>query len=112
MNIPQLINALIAAGNRYATQEYLNFYQPDAVLDDPSVGRKFTGHKGIKNYFVSYFIGYETQTKIMKLVVQDDTHAHLKVAFTGTFPEGHIEGTFDFTFKEGKIAFAKADLVH
>lgn len=112
MNISTFIKNLIDAGNRYATLEYLDFYHPDAILDDPSVGRKFTGHKGIKDYFVSYFIGYETQTKIVKLVIHDEKHAHLEVAFTGTFPEGNIGGTFDFTFKEGKIAFVKADLLH
>ncbi|GGH61267.1 hypothetical protein HNQ91_001029 [Filimonas zeae] len=112
MNIPTFINSLIAAGNRYATQKYLDHYQSNAVLDDPSVGRKFSGHKGIKDYFVSYFIGYETQTEIIKLVVYDETHAHLEVAFTGTFPEGNIRGIFDFTFRDGKIAFVKADLLH
>jgi hypothetical protein len=36
--------------------------------------------------------------------------AHIEVEFTGEFPEGKIGGTFDFTFKDGKIDKAKAHL--
>lgn len=81
-------------------------------MDDPSVGRKFTGHEGIKDYFDSYFIGYKTQTELVNLIIQDDPHARPEVVFTGEFPEGKIGGTFDFTFNNGKIFFVKADLIH
>lgn len=112
MDIKKFLEGWIAAANAYNTNQYLDFYLPGAILDDPSVGRKFTGHKGIKEYFDSYFIGYKTQTRIVDLVIRDDDRAHLQVAFTGDFPEGNIGGTFDFLFKDGKIAFVKADLVH
>ena len=88
------------------------FYLPNAVLDDPSVGRKFVRHNGIRDYFDSYFIGYRTQTKLINLATVDEENAHVEVAFTGEFPEGKIGGTFDFKFKHGKICFVKADLVH
>lgn len=112
MNIQHQIHDWIAASNAFDTNGYLEFYLPDAVLDDPSVGRKFMGHKGIKDYFDSYFIGYNTQSRIVRLVVIDSENAHLEVEFTGDFPEGKIGGTFDLRFRDGKIAFAKADLVH
>jgi len=111
MDINKFIKDWIATANCYDTENYLTFYQPDAVLDDPSVGSTFTGHAGIRKYFTSYFIGYQTKTKLVSLVIESDKHAYLEVAFTGNFPEGNINGTFDFTFKDGKIAFVKADLV-
>lgn len=110
--IESLINEWIAASNAFDTKKYLGFYLKDAVLDDPSVGRKFVGHAGILDYFESYFIGYNTQTKIVKLDIPDGQHAQLEVQFTGNFPEGKIGGTFAFTFKNKKIAFVEANLIH
>ncbi|GAA4339077.1 hypothetical protein GCM10023149_49530 [Mucilaginibacter gynuensis] len=110
--ITKFIGAWLSTGNQYDVEKYLSFYLVDAVLNDPSVGRKFTGHTGIKDYFVSYFIGYRTQTKLVKFIINNDEHAHLEVEFTGDFPERKIGGTFDFTFKDDKIAFVKANLVH
>ncbi|MBE9600718.1 nuclear transport factor 2 family protein [Pedobacter sp. MC2016-24] len=112
MNIEIFIGNWIAASNAFDTEKYLEFYLPDAILNDPSVGRKFEGHKGIKKYFDSYFIGYNTQTAQLKIKIFDDENAHLEVQFTGDFPEGKIRGTFDFKFKDGKIAYVMADLIH
>lgn len=112
MNIQTFINEWIAAGNAFDTNKYLDFYWQETELDDPSVGRKFKGQEGIKQYFESYFIGYNTQTKLVHLNITDENSAHLEVEFTGDFPEGKIGGTFDFIFKNGKIAFLKADLLH
>jgi ketosteroid isomerase-like protein len=112
MTIKNLLNDWITASNAFDTEKYLGFYFKDAVLDDPSVGRKFVGHAGIKDYFESYFIAYNTSTKIVKLDVVDNQHAYLEVLFTGNFPEGKIGGTFDFTFKGKKISFVKANLIH
>jgi ketosteroid isomerase-like protein len=111
MNIEIFINDWITASNAFDTKKYLEFYRDDAVLDDPSVGRKFAGHEGIKEYFESYFIGYNTRTELVKLDIQDEQHARLEVKFTGDFPEGQIGGTFDFTFKNEKIETVKADLI-
>jgi ketosteroid isomerase-like protein len=111
MDIQTTVDNWIAASNAYDTKKYLDFYAEDAVLDDPSVGRKFSGHNGIKEYFDSYFIGYKTQTALVSLDIIDDENAHVEVHFTGEFPEGEIDGTFDLTFKDDKITFATADLI-
>jgi ketosteroid isomerase-like protein len=112
MNIEELVTAWIAASNNFDTKRYLECYLPDAVLEDPSVGRSFKGNKGIREYFESYFIGYNTQTEIIKLELQDSDAAHLEVAFRGNFPGGYIRGKFDFRFEDGKINTVKADLIH
>lgn len=110
MNIEDIIENWITTSNAYDTEKYLDYFLKDAVLNDPSVGREFKGHDEIRNYFESYFIGYQTQTKILKLDIKDGNHAHLEVEFTGNFPEGVIGGIFDFTFEKDKIAFIQADL--
>jgi hypothetical protein len=76
------------------------------------VNSKFIRHDGIKDYFESYFIGYNTRTELVKLKIQDEYHAYLEVQFTGDFPEGKIGGSFYFTFKNEKIAHVKAELIH
>jgi ketosteroid isomerase-like protein len=110
MDIKAFLFDWIETSNNYDIEKYLDKYQEDAILDDPSVGRKFIGHKGIREYYTSYFIGYKTQTKLIKLKMADNS-AHVEVEFTGEFPEGKIGGMFDFTFRDGKIAEAKADLI-
>lgn len=111
MHIKAFIKDWLASSNAYDTESYLETWQEKAVLDDPSVGQIFKGHSGIKKYFESYFIGYKTQTRLVKLSIISDNQAHIEVEFTGEFPEEKIGGVFDFTFKEGKIAKAKADLI-
>ncbi|MBA0885396.1 nuclear transport factor 2-like protein [Flavobacterium undicola] len=110
MDIKAFLLDWLEISNSYNTENYLAKYQEDAVLDDPSVGRKFIGHEGIREYYTSYFIGYKTQTKLVKLDIQEN-NTHLEVEFTGEFPEGKIGGTFDFTFQNEKIATIKADLI-
>ena len=110
MNIKTFLQNWIETGNSYNTEKYLEFYHSDAILDDPSVGRKFVGHEGIREYFENYFIDYKTQTKFLKLEINEET-AHLEVEFTGNFPEGKIGGMFDFEFKNDKIIAVKADLM-
>ena len=110
MDITTFLQDWIAISNSYDTERYLEKFLGDAVLDDPSVGRRFVGHQGIKAYYTSYFIGYKTQTKILKLLVDGDK-AHLEVEFTGEFPGGNIGGLFDFVFRDGKIAAVKANLM-
>jgi len=112
MDIHNFISDWLAASNDFDIEKYLEFYHSDAILDDPSVGKKFIGHKGIKDYFESYFIGYNTNTKLVNLNVKDAESAHLEVEFTGSFSEGKIGGIFDFKFKDTKIIFVKADLLH
>lgn len=110
MKIEEFIANWLKASNDYDTERYLQMYHQDAVLDDPSVGRKFLGRQGIRNYFESYFIGYSTQTRLTHLNVKGD-QVHLEVEFTGDFPEGKIKGIFDFIVKKDKIMEAQADLI-
>ena len=112
MNIEAFLNNWIRTCNVFDTQKYLEFYLEDALLYDPSVGRKFLGHEGIKMYFESYFIGYNTHTILVKTIIHNEQHAYVEVQFTGTFPEGKIGGSFDITFKNKKIAYLKADLIY
>lgn len=111
MDIKIFIQDFITISNAYDTNSYLAKWHHNAILDDPSVGKVFRGHSGVKNYFESYFIGYKTQTQLVKLDVINENKAQIKVEFTGDFSEGKIEGIFDFTFKDGKIAEARADLI-
>jgi len=113
MDIRTFLIDWITASNAFDTKRYLSFYLENAILDDPSVGKIFKGHKGMQDYFESYFIGYNTSMELVALTISDDgTAAHLKVTFRGDFPEGIIGGIFDFQFREEKIAFIKADLLH
>ncbi len=109
MDIKAFLLDWLEISNSYNTENYLAKYLEDAVLVDPSVGRKFVGHKEIREYYTNYFIGYKTQTELVKLDIQD-TIAHIEVEFTGEFPEEKIGGIFDFTFKNDKIATVIADL--
>jgi ketosteroid isomerase-like protein len=110
MDIKAFLLDWLEVSNSFNIEKYLEKYLEDAILNDPSVGRKFIGHKGIREYFTNYFIGYKTQTKLVKLDIQDN-NAHMEVEFTGEFPEGKIGGIFDFTFKNQKIATVEADLI-
>ncbi|MBS1636966.1 MAG: nuclear transport factor 2 family protein [Bacteroidetes bacterium] len=111
MDIKAFIKDFLAVSNAYDTKSYLDKWHKDAVLNDPSVGQVFKGHSGIKKYFDTYFIGYKTQTRIVKMDIINDNEVHIEVDFTGDFPGGQTGGVFDFTFKNGKIARAKADLI-
>ncbi|CAM4403351.1 nuclear transport factor 2 family protein [Flavobacterium terrigena] len=109
MDIRAFLLDWLEISNSYNTEKYLEKYLEDAILNDPSVGKKFIGHKGIREYYTSYFIGYKTQTRLLKLDIQDN-NAQMEVEFTGEFPERKIEGIFDFTFKNQKIETVEADL--
>lgn len=111
MDIKSFIQDWIAVSNAYDTKNYLEKWHKEAVLDDPSVGQVFKGHSGIEKYFESYFIGYKTQTRLVKLDIITDNEAHIEVEFTGEFPGKKIGGMFNFTFKAEKIIKAKADLI-
>lgn len=111
MDIKAFIDDFLAVSNAYNTEKYLEKWHKNATLDDLSVGQVFQGHAGIKKYFESYFIGYKTQTRLVKLDIINENEVHTEVEFTGEFPEGKIGGILDFTFNDGKIAEAKADLI-
>jgi hypothetical protein len=111
MDIKAFIKDWLVVSNAYDIKSYLEKWHKTAVLDDPSVGQVFKGHSGIKKYFEDYFIGYNTQTRLIKLNTLSENEAHIEVEFTGEFPGYRVGGMFDLTFKEGKILTAKADLI-
>ena len=100
----------IAAANGHETARFLSFFTADAVLDDPSVGQVFEGHVGIGRYFDSYFIGYNTQTRLVRTEPRADI-LHVEVDFTGDFPGGQTGGIFDITFIGDKLSHVRADLL-
>ncbi|WP_326835140.1 nuclear transport factor 2 family protein [Amycolatopsis rhabdoformis] len=104
-----ILSARIAATNTHDTDAYLGFFTDDAVLDDPSVGEKFVGKEGIADYYRSYFIGYNTTTRLVSVEPEDD-HLHVVVEFTGDFPGGRTGGIFDVTLNGDKISFVHANL--
>lgn len=100
----------ITAANTHETARFLAFFTADAVLDDPSVGEAFEGREGIGRYFDSYFIGYNTQTRLVSTELREGI-LHVEVDFTGDFPGGQTGGIFDVTFSGAKLAHVRADLI-
>ena len=100
----------IAVSNAHDTDAYVGFFTPDATIDVPSVGSVFEGADGLRRYFETYVVGYDTQTRVVSVRPQDG-FTHVEVDFTGTFPGGQVGGIFDITFAGEKIAFIRADLI-
>jgi len=88
--LEHIVQQFIAAANRFDTQTVLDLFAPDAVIEDVSVGEKFESTSGIKKYFVTFFIGYHTSTKLVSLEHTDPGKIVAKVDFTGDF--GHETG--------------------
>ena len=103
------IERWIEVSNAHDTDGYIAFFTPDARIDDISVGDVFDGEEGLRRYFDTYVVGYNTQTRIESVTPVDD-HLHVVVEFTGSFPGSPLGGYFDMTFASGKIAFILADL--
>ena len=105
------IDKWIEVSNAHDTDGYVSFFTPDARIDDPSVGEVFDGEEGLRRYFDTYVVGYNTQTRIVSVTPVDD-HVHVVVEFTGDFPGSPLGGYFDMTFAGEKISFILADLIH
>lgn len=105
-----IITEWIAATNTHDTDRYLSHFTDDAVLDDVSVGRAFTGPTEIAEYFTSYFIGYNTHTTLVR-IDPEGGYIHVEVDFTGDFPGGRTGGIFDITFSGTKLHRVTADLL-
>ncbi len=102
---------MVDATNSHDAQRYLTHFAEDAVLDDPSVGKVYEGRTGIGEYFQAYFVGYNTQTRLVSAEWHDGV-LHVEVDFTGDFPGGQTGGIFDLTFSaDQKIQHARADLL-
>lgn len=105
----QIVQQFIAAANRFDTHSVLNLFAADAVIDDVSVGDKFEHTEGIKKYFVTFFIGYHTSTKVLSVEYVGVDKVLAKVDFKGDF--GHETGGLDIRVnKSGLITHIDAYL--
>ncbi|RJF76395.1 nuclear transport factor 2 family protein [Rhodopseudomonas palustris] len=100
---------MIAATNLFDVDTALRLFTTDAVIDDPSTGRRFEGQPGIRDYIEIYFIGYHTVSRVLSIETIGDTRARLRIDFTGDF--GHEIGLLDMSVdSDGLIARIDADL--
>ncbi len=105
----QTADALIAATNAFNAETALTLFTADAVIVDPSIGHRFDGHAGIRNYVERYFIGYHTVTRVLSIETIGEARARVRVDFTGDF--GHEIGLLDITVNaDGLITRIDADL--
>ena len=108
--LPQIISDYINVSNNYDTQGYLATFSEDAIIKEDSLGKALVGKKEIQHYFETYFINYQTQTKVLTYTTSDNI-IDMKVLFTGNFPGEEINGLFKFTLNSsGFIANLEADL--
>lgn len=65
--LQQIAQQFISAANWFDTQSVLDLFTAHAVIEDGCVGDKFEHTEGIKNCFVTFFIGYHTSTRLLSL---------------------------------------------
>jgi hypothetical protein len=107
--LEQIAYQFIAAANRFDTEAVLELFATDAVIEDVSVGEKFERTSGIKNYIVTFFLGYHTKTELLSFKQTKPGQLLAKVDFTGDF--GHETGWLDIRFNDaGLIEHIDADL--
>ncbi|HEO8421995.1 hypothetical protein [Niallia sp. FSL W8-0635] len=108
--LPKIIYSYINALNDYDMKGYLNTFSHDAIIKEKSLGQTLVAKREIEHYFETYFINYQTQTEIIEFEVSQNI-IHIKVQFTGNFPEEQINGLFKFTLNHsGLISILEADL--
>lgn len=107
--LPQAVLDYIDASNNHDAEAYLNAFSESAVVEETSIGRDLRGRSEIRDYFVSYFIKYETQTEILDYSTEQDM-VDMHVWFKGVFPGNEIGGFYRFVLEDGKIAKLLADL--
>ena len=106
----KIIDKLIASTNLFDVKAALALFSSKAVIDDVSVGKKFKGTTGVREYLEEYFVGYHTVTKLDSLEVLDAQHANARVDFTGDF--GHEKGILNVTIgRDGLIVAIDAALL-
>ncbi len=104
MGIKENINKLIETTNAFDVDTALSLFADKAVIDDVSVGEKFKGKKGVREYLEKFFVGYKTVTRIDSIETIGKLKANVKVDFTGNF--GHEKGGLDFTFASNGLILA------
>ncbi len=105
----KLIERFIDATNKSDVKATLALFAPDAVIDDVSVGDKFTDTDGVRRYLDQFFVGYHTSTKLLSIEMKGNHRAIARVDFTGDF--GHEIGLLDVSINQnGLIQEIAADL--
>ncbi|MDF2438220.1 MAG: hypothetical protein K0Q95_2596 [Bacteroidota bacterium] len=94
-NIKRIIKEFVSFANKFDVDSAIELFAKDAVIDDESVGTKFSNIAGVRNYLDRFFVGYKTVTKIISLKILSESSAIAKVDFTGDF--GHETGALTFT---------------
>ena len=103
------IHKFIEAANVFDTKTVLDLFAASAVIDDVSVGEKFEHIAGVKKYFVNFFIGYHTLTKLVLFEHINANRIIARVDFTGDF--GHETGGLDVSVNsDGLITHINAYL--
>jgi ketosteroid isomerase-like protein len=109
LDIEGIIKKFIESSNDFDVEAVLKLFAADALIDDVSVGEKFKNTKGVRKYLETFFVGYETVTKLENIEVLDNRNAQAQVDFTGNF--GHETGGLKFAFNnDGKIVAISAYL--
>lgn len=107
--LERIVQQFIVAANLFDTQSVLDLFTAHAVIDDVSVGDKFKHREGIKNYFLTFFVGYHTSTRLLALEYTGLNKILAKVNFTGDF--GRETGGLDIRVNEvGLIEYIEAYL--
>lgn len=109
MQMKKQVKQFIDEINVFNIETVLQLFADDAIIDDVSVGRKFSTKKGVKEYLETFFVGYNTKTRLDSIEVTADFNVSTKVDFTGDF--GHEKGGLKFSFnQEGLITRVDAYL--
>lgn len=108
-DMQELVRTLIDATNAFDVEAALALFAPNAVIDDVSVGDKFSGSAGVRNYLERFFVGYHTVSKVLSVEMLGDRRAMVRLDFTGDF--GHETGILDLSIDgKGLIRTIHADL--
>ncbi len=94
----KLIEQFLDTTNAFDIEASLIFFADNAVIDDVSVGKKFNGKEGVRDYLETFFVGYKTKTKLDSIEIINAFNIKAKVDFTGDF--GHEKGGLNFKFNE------------
>ena len=100
----KLIQQYIKATNAFDVDTALALFADDAVIDDVSVGEKFSNTAGIRTYLEKFFVGYHTVSKLESVEVLDDRHVKARLDFTGDF--GHETGVLNVTINANGLIVA------
>ncbi|OOM81111.1 nuclear transport factor 2 family protein [Clostridium sp. BL-8] len=107
--LPKIIESYIDASNKHDVEAYVNTFSDSCEIQEKSIGSNLIGKNEVRNYFSTYFVGYETYTEIIEYYVKEN-FVDMRVLFKGNFPENEITGLYQFFIEEGKIVKLVADL--